>query len=94
MTTAVSEENGGVACHGGDRGLPAAVVAMPDVDGFAALYAAAATGVIVEAMNVGVTAAESPREVIDAADVLINGPSQLAEALRLFADLVTRTPDV
>ena len=61
---------------------------LTDVDGFAALYAAAATGIIIEAMNVGVTAAEAPREVIDAADVLVNGPSQLAEALRLFADLV------
>lgn len=67
---------------------------LTDVDGFAAVHAALVTGVVRAALNVGVTAAESPPEVIDVADVLINGPSQLAEALRLFADLVTGTPGV
>lgn len=67
---------------------------LTDVDGFAAVHAALVTGVVRAALNVGVTAVESPPEVIDVADVLINGPSQLAEALRLFADLVTGTPGV
>lgn len=66
---------------------------LTDVDGFAALHDATVTGLVRAALSVGVTAAESPREVIDAADVVINGPNQLAEALRLFADLVTGTTD-
>ena len=62
---------------------------LTDVDGFGAIQAARGSGVLLSGLNVGVTAAEAPQQVIDEADVVVAGTVQMASALSLFADRLT-----
>jgi trehalose 6-phosphate phosphatase len=62
---------------------------VTDVDGFGAIQTARASGALLSGLNVGVTAAESPQQVIDEADVVVAGTAEMAKALKLFADDLT-----
>ena len=62
---------------------------ITDVDGFGAIQSARASGALLSGLNVGVTAAESPQQVIDEADVVVTGTAEMAKALKLFADELT-----
>ena len=66
---------------------------ITDVDGFVAIQVARATGSIVSGLNVGVTAGESPQQVIAEADVIVSGTSEMALALTLFANRLDGMPD-
>lgn len=66
---------------------------LTDVDGFGAIQAARSAGGILAGLNVGVTAAESPKQVIDEADVVIGGTHAMAEALSEFAERATESND-
>lgn len=66
---------------------------LTDVDGFGAIQAARASGGLLSGLNVGVTAAESPQQVTDEADVVVHGTMEMAQALTLFADHLTEAAD-
>ena len=67
---------------------------LTDVDGFGAIQSARASGALLSGLSVGVTAAESPQQVVDEADVVVAGTIEMAEALRLFAANTTESNDV
>ena len=63
-----------------------------DLDGFTAVQAARTEGFILSGLNVGVQAAESPGQLLEDADVLIDGVPNMATALAIFARRVQATP--
>jgi trehalose 6-phosphate phosphatase len=57
---------------------------LTDVDAFRSIVRLAEEGRISRAIRVGVKSPEAPRQILSEADVLVDGPSGVAELLSLL----------